>query len=372
MYQQSTDRFLKEVRRLEGQGIEGLYPELLLLLSNLEFSEAEAKEHWKNIRKHHKDLSKRLARKIDFRVALLDYFIDIENRYVSPKILEIQLFIETENSALIDELTQVYNYRHFTKVLQQELDRATRYGTQLCLLMLDIDDFKNYNDRNGHLEGNQVLRRLARILAKSTRKSDTLARFGGEEFAIILPDTPKEGADATTNRILDNIHAGRFKYGKHQPTGRLSVSGGVSNMPVDAATSTELIERADKALYRAKEEGKDRIYFFSSDFRASARVKKKLKGTYFRVSPDASPLETVNLSQGGIAVRVREPLPVGSVVQVNLSLPGRRNPLEALGKVVETKKVPRGKKYVSSLRFIECNRGDSQLLQRFLSEQIQP
>ena len=154
--------------------------------------------------------------------------------------------------SIIDELTGLYNYRHFHELLAQELKRSRRYSHPLALLMIDIDNFKVYQDASGHPAGDAALRTIAKAMCNKVRGVDIVARYGGEEFAVILPETTKKVAAVAAERVRKAV------AGTTLPTGdRLTISIGVAAYPVDARDKEQLISRADQALYRAKKSGRN-------------------------------------------------------------------------------------------------------------------
>jgi two-component system cell cycle response regulator len=163
--------------------------------------------------------------------------------------------------ALIDGLTHIYNRRYFDELLRREVDRAMRYPQKFSLLMIDIDDFKKYNDTYGHLAGDRVLKGIASILFHRTRSTDFVARFGGEEFVLIAPHTDKKGASVLAARIADLVAKENFVLTDSTVT-NVTVSIGVATFGDDATTKEELIQSADKALYQAKRLGKNRVCLF--------------------------------------------------------------------------------------------------------------
>lgn len=184
------------------------------------------------------------------------------------------LYFETkklESLVVKDSLTGLYNYRFFEETFIDEIARAKKYNYSVTLLFIDIDDFKNYNDTNGHEEGNILLKQLADLFVKTSRttrlsnpaqaakSNDKVARYGGEEFVIILPETPKKGGYVKANRILNDIRRFPFAHKEKQPNGNLTVSIGVAEFPSDGETWDEIVRKADEALYKAKFEGKDRV-----------------------------------------------------------------------------------------------------------------
>jgi len=159
-----------------------------------------------------------------------------------------------------DGLTGIANRRSFDQALNREWDRGQRAGTLLALIMLDVDLFKHYNDRYGHLAGDTCLQAIAQLLAKSGRRAGELvARYGGEEFVVLLPDTGPDEAERIANRILDDIRALALPH-IGVPAGIVTVSLGVASLtPSRHDLPEHLVEHADRVLYRAKEAGRNRM-----------------------------------------------------------------------------------------------------------------
>ncbi len=161
--------------------------------------------------------------------------------------------------AIRDGLTNVYNYRYFVRELRKEIARTKRYKTPFSLIMLDIDFFKEYNDLHGHLEGDEVLRALSRLLVLNTRTTDIVARYGGEEFVIILPGITKKEAITLAEKLRRLIKNYHFPDKVHTTPCSLTISLGVSSCPEDSEDPVQLVRLADQALYQAKQEGRDRV-----------------------------------------------------------------------------------------------------------------
>jgi diguanylate cyclase (GGDEF)-like protein len=160
-----------------------------------------------------------------------------------------------EALAKTDGLTGLYNRRHFQEELEREMERADRESWPLGLLFIDLDHFKQYNDRWGHLEGDAELRRVAAQVLKSIRSTDTAYRYGGEELAVLLPSCPKEQAVRVAEKLRNAVSAGTQKPGRFG--GRTTVSIGVATFPDDGRVSRGLVDAADAALYEAKARGRD-------------------------------------------------------------------------------------------------------------------
>ncbi|HVM32953.1 MAG TPA: diguanylate cyclase [bacterium] len=172
------------------------------------------------------------------------------------------LYERTRQMAITDRLTGLYNFGYFLDRLKEERIRADRYHRLLSLILLDIDHFKKYNDTNGHPAGNEVLKRIAAILKEEAREVDIVARYGGEEMVIILPETSRRSAHELAERIRARIEQSLFPRMETQPLRRITVSAGVATFPVDAATEDDLIKKADKSLYQAKSKGRNQVVAF--------------------------------------------------------------------------------------------------------------
>ena len=168
------------------------------------------------------------------------------------------LLKRAEALSVTDDLTRLYNSRFLNLVLRRETKRASRSGRPLSLLFIDLDGFKSVNDTHGHLYGSRALVEAAAVIRSSARETDMVARFGGDEFALVLPDTGGEGAFAVGERIRERIAEYRFLTGDGLDI-HLTASVGVATLPDVAASAEELVQAADKAMYQVKETGKNGI-----------------------------------------------------------------------------------------------------------------
>ena len=164
-----------------------------------------------------------------------------------------------EALSVTDDLTQLYNSRYLSQVLRRETKRASRSGRPLSLLFIDLDGFKSINDSHGHLYGSRALVEAASVIRASARETDIVARFGGDEFALVLPDTGSDGAMFVGERIREKIAAWSFLRSDGLNIS-LTVSVGVATLPDVADSAEELIQAADEAMYRIKDRGKNGIH----------------------------------------------------------------------------------------------------------------
>lgn len=164
-----------------------------------------------------------------------------------------------EELSVTDDLTHLYNSRYLNLVLRRETKRASRSGRPLSLLFIDLDGFKSINDAHGHLFGSRALVEAAAVIRGSARETDVVARFGGDEFAMVLPDTGGEGAFAVGERVRERVAEHPFLAGDGLDI-HLTVSVGVATLPDVAASPDELLQAADMAMYQVKQSGKNGIH----------------------------------------------------------------------------------------------------------------
>jgi diguanylate cyclase (GGDEF)-like protein len=171
--------------------------------------------------------------------------------------LENALLLQrAEALSVTDDLTRLYNSRFLNQSLRRETKRASRGGKPLSVLFIDLDGFKSVNDTYGHLHGSQALVEAAAVIKGSARETDMVARFGGDEFAVVLPETTSEGASAVAERVRARIAEHRFLVGEGLNV-RLTVSVGVATFPDVARSAEELLQAADRAMYHVKGAGKN-------------------------------------------------------------------------------------------------------------------
>jgi diguanylate cyclase (GGDEF)-like protein len=311
-----------------------VYAVLLFVLTQLDFAPAKANEHWLRILRQWEELNRRVPEKVDLRVAVLQYFLRSQRKLHNPTIVEIKILRRTQDSAIYDELTRLYNFRYFQDRVVSESRRATRYDAPLSLIMIDADDFKAFNDSKGHLAGNMALRRLATVLKKTVREVDVAARYGGEEFAILLPSTPKLAALKLGEKLRQAIERARIGCDERRADRPLTVSIGVASLPGDAVNATELVDRADRALYVAKSMGKNCVKPFSDERREYSRLEAALRGRFSVMEKDSHPLTTRNVSEAGVLFHTAEPLPTGAFVKVHIALPPSGEAVECVVRVM--------------------------------------
>jgi len=317
---QGRGAWKRRLQQLEEKYGTDAYRSLFYILTHLDFTARQANTHWKKLLEVWEGLDHKTGARLDLRVVVVHYFLKIRKKLHNPAIVEIKFLQKAEDSVILDELTRVYNYRYFQHRIELEIKRVRRYGHGMSLLMIDVDDFKWFNDHNGHLAGNDALKKLAGILKKCFRDVDVVCRYGGEEFAVILPTTLKNGALTAAEKARLRIARARFAGGDAQPLRKVTVSIGVATVPSDATDPAELVARADAALYRAKAFGKNRVEAFSDERRECIRFDVAVEGKLAILDKTPVTFTTSNVSQGGLLFRSRQHLTVGGIVQLELQL----------------------------------------------------
>jgi diguanylate cyclase (GGDEF)-like protein len=167
--------------------------------------------------------------------------------------------------SISDGLTGLYNQSYFFKMLDLEVKKSKRHNVPFSLVLFDVDHFKEYNDHNGHIEGSAALKQIAKIMKEIFRVTDILAKYGGDEFVVILPNSDKVGAFLAADRLREMVEMEGFPGAEKQPMGKVTLSLGIASYPEHGLTGQAILESADKAMYVAKEAGRNRTFIFNSD-----------------------------------------------------------------------------------------------------------
>jgi len=195
----------------------------------------------------------------------LDFLSTIIN-IASLSLENIRQYTTIEKLSYTDSMTGVYNYRYFYKRLIEEILRAKRYNRELSLVILDIDNFKLFNDKYGHQTGDLVLKRMAGIITETVRSIDVVSRYGGEEFCIIMPDTNAENCEIFIERLRSEIAGFKLDSGALKDDNVITVSVGGAVYPRHSASADRLIYNADMALLKAKASGRNKAVMFQAEF----------------------------------------------------------------------------------------------------------
>ena len=228
------------------------------LFPHARFSESEAAQRVAAIETHRRALVTRLGRNVGPVVAAVDYLLNISRDLIAPTIVEHDALELLEHRSITDPLTGLFNRYHFDATLKREIARCRRYGAPLSLLLVDVDRLKPLNDRHGHQAGDRALSRVAAAIQQSLRSTDIASRIGGDEFAIILPDTDSVAGLLVATRIRRNVlSAPRGDAALADAAAMVTVSGGLAELPRAAKqpSAAHLMASADLALYAAKNSG---------------------------------------------------------------------------------------------------------------------
>ena len=231
----------------------GFFSDLLYSITHQYFAPEIAEKLWAEILRHKQGLSTVLKRNVSTAVAALDYLSNITRNIQFATLVSEAHIKKIVGLSLRDGLTGLFNHTYFYQQIDLEVRRYARYGTLVSLILMDIDDFKQVNDTHGHREGDRILAAMGKTLMRVARDSDICSRYGGEEFALILPLTDIHEAGVIANRL-------KMKLPEHLPDGReVTVSIGVASCGKKTRTYKDLVEKADAALYQAKRNGKNRV-----------------------------------------------------------------------------------------------------------------
>jgi len=313
----------------------------------MSFEETEARRHWEAILTHRRSLASVLQREVALRVAVLDYFLNLNRALTGPRLIDLSLSERAEPGAAVDRVTGLPNAAGFLASLQAETRRARRYDLGLSVLYLDLDDFRELNDRHGELVGGILLREVAILIQNKIRDIDVAARLAGEEFGVILPETERMGAFLVAERIRREIERHGLRRAVDGRPIRLTASLGVARYPEDATTADRLVERAEEALHLAKARGGNGVSVYYRERRQFIRFDLTRGPVRLVVTPAAAAAAAPvmsegrarNVSHGGLLFESDVPYAIGVTLQVvcedgrrgaRLTLPARVVRVEAI------------------------------------------
>ena len=195
---------------------------------------------------------------LDITYPLIFSIFAFTSTYIIKYLIKSRDFEQQYKLATTDGLTELYNHRYFQEQIRMQVEQSKRYNSSFSLIIIDIDFFKRFNDTFGHQSGDAVLRQVAQTLKRNVRTTDIVCRYGGEEMSIILPNTPKEEAFSTAQKICDRVANKKFRLFNGKET-NVTISLGVSTFPADGESAVDIIEAADKRLYNAKNNGRNQV-----------------------------------------------------------------------------------------------------------------
>jgi diguanylate cyclase (GGDEF)-like protein len=341
----NTQRLLARLDAITRESGVSAYAALLLILTRLTFGEEEARDHWQAILDHHSRLTAALGRDAGIRVAVLDYFMNVNRRLTQPALIDLEMMESGGGDPTKDTLTGLSSDRSFRISLQQELRRARRYSQKTSLALFDMDDFERVNGEFGSLVADRLLREAAILLCNKIRDIDQASRPGEDELALLLPETDRNGALLVAERYRAELES---FFGKRESGGKkveMTISAGVACYPDDADTPDTLLEKAARALYQAKASGKNTVQLYHPERRRYLRF--ELEPGRFEVEvlspPDRGPGRLRNLSRSGILFSSPEALQVGEEIEIRLAETGESDghrPFRMRCRVVRLEELP--------------------------------
>jgi diguanylate cyclase (GGDEF)-like protein len=316
----NAQRLLSRLESISRESGIGAHAALLLILTHLGFDEETARRHWARILEHRAEMVRRLGRDAGVRVAVLDYFVNVNRQLLQPTLIDVEMLETTAADSTRDRLTGLATDRMLRTSLQHELRRARRYGQKTALVLFDLDDFAAVNASFGELVGDRLLREAAILLSNKIRDIDLAGRPGEDEFALLLPETDRNGALLVADRFrseLKQYFAGRESGGRAVG---LTVSAGIACYPEDATAPEHLLERAAQALYQAKAGGKNTVQLYHPERRRFLRFELEPGRFEVEVLAPAEPSggSLRNLSRNGILFVSPEPLAIGEQIEIRL------------------------------------------------------
>ena len=302
------------------------------LILPLQFTNEEAFELWGRVMEHYRKMCKGQKITMDFRALCFNYMLQNNIVMSDPVLVERKAVNQLYQKTLTDEVTGLYNVRFLRQSIDREISRARRRGTSCSMIFIDLDHFKEINDNYGHEFGNQILKEVANRIIGCVRTSDLPCRYGGDEFAILAPDTNSKGALL----LADRIHKAVQQISLATLKGKISISAGIASYSEHALSSTELINRADQALYMAKMQGRNRVAIFQrfGDKRRQQRYSLDVDGTFFHNRGPSQNFATKNISRGGLLVETKQAVSLGTVVRITIDGMGMKTPIHCVGSVV--------------------------------------
>lgn len=363
---EDEEKFLQELERIARSEGDLIFPVLLNVFTQLDFEQGEAKVIWEGILRHRKEMSDSFKRQVNILTAICDYFLTVKKSFNYPKVVELKVFEEANHFSKCDSLTGLYNRGYFEDSLSGEISRSRRYDTEFSILFLDLDDFKQVNDTMGHLAGDFVLKKVANLIINEKREEDVVARYGGEELVVILPETNKVNTIIKAERIRRKIQEMPLIFDGKKI--EISVSGGIATFPQDAEEANKLIHCADQALYRAKGEGKNRICLYSIDKRQYVRIdfagEVKVQRLGKWVGRSQVFAKGKDLSLSGILFESENPMEIGTKIQLEVPIPTKDNPVILVGTVARVEVFE--SHYDIGVSFVQLQGQDRRELSSFL------
>lgn len=368
------DDFIAQLNALIKDHGDHVCPVIFSTLANVDLPLKVATRYWVDVLNHRSELMRQLNRKISLITAMSDYLQSFTKFLTSSCLVDAGTFERVISGTTHDNLTGLYNRTYFDEMYDQLISSAKRYNTDMSILFLDIDDFKDVNDGYGHFAGDFALQEVARIIAQCKRESDVAARYGGEEFVLLMPHTSNVDACILAERIRKEIEMTEMVF--NGISFNLTISGGMASFPLNSMEPKDLLFMADSAVYLAKGSGKNTISQFKDEQRRYLRIKIRkpilIKELGFNTN-DVYSGSSKNIGMGGILLENTRNLPLGSMHEMSVVVNEKDEKLLLIGKVLRVEQCGEDCFNIGlSFSFKEMEKEASQQISGFLKDSYIP
>ena len=330
----TEDTLVEKITALHSTHGTPVYQSFFKILTGIDIPQEKGAEHWHKVLEHRQEMMQLLDRNIDITTALSDYLQTTTHFLYRPRLIEAGFYETIVNESIHDKLTGLFNRPYFDEAYNQQISLAHRYQDDFTILFLDIDNFKEINDTYGHLAGDEVLRRLGKIINQQRRDSDVAARYGGEEFVLLLTHTDNISGFIFAERLRQAVEKAIIFF--HDQSITFTISGGIASFPFNSQKPEQILQLSDNAVYLSKGAGKNKISHFKKEKRRYLRVKIHqpilAKELDFNNSQAFSGTSK-DICVGGILFENDAPLPLGALIKVKVPV-SEGPPVMLIGTVV--------------------------------------
>lgn len=372
---QDDDEFIRQLNTLIKDHGDSVCTVIFSTLANIDLPLKIAAKYWQDVQSHRLYLIRQLNRNVTLTTAISDYLHAFTKFLPNSCLVDAGTFERVISGTIHDNLTGLYNRPYFDEAYEQQISLAKRYNSDLSVLFLDIDDFKDINDHLGHIAGDFALQEVAEVIMKCKRESDIASRFGGEEFVLLMPNTATVDASILAERIREQVERSTVTF-RGTPI-KLTISGGLASYPLNSTNPKDLLFMADSAVYLAKGSGKNTISHFKEEQRRYLRVKMQrsvlIKGMGFENDHVSSAMSR-DIGMGGILLENATALALGSLQEMSIAVSDIDNhQLLLIGKVVRIEECGERCFYIGlCFSFKEMAKEASNQIAGFLKEYIPP
>lgn len=349
---QNDDYIIEQINALALSDGDDVYQEALAQLVGKKFPVEQAARYWHEaLDLQHRSCQTKCSHQ-NLRSSLLSYLFQVVGEMRDPRIVEADDLANYIHASVTDGLTGLYHQSYLKAHLEQLVSRLGADSTQeFAVVMFDLDHFKQYNDRCGHLAGDQALLQVAQILQQSARQADLAVRYGGEEFALVLHRLNRPQAAMVAERVRKSVENYPFIDQEKLDLGSLTISGGIAFFPEDGTTGLDLLQVADERLYKAKQR-RNALYPINQDQRTSQRVPLNSLIEFSLGDSDAfSSALSRDLSPVGITLLLDVEPTIDSLIEIRFKKPFWPVDCALIGRVRNTSELHDGRLYRVGLQF---------------------